>query len=92
MYFPHSAGSSMLPNLSQSIFTRGYTPVTVSSTGEALIQSRQAKFAVVILPESEVELLKKVRCVDNGSLGRLADQNVLFFIYFYFLPQLYSIM
>ena len=54
----------LLSKLSQYLCYRGIIPVVVRSPSEALIHSRHSRFAVIILPDSDPSLIRKVRSVN----------------------------
>ena len=53
----------LLSRVSQHLFSRGIIPVVVRSPSEALIHSRHSRFAVIVLPDNDPTLIRKVRCV-----------------------------
>ena len=53
----------LLTKVTQYLFTRGIIPVVVKSPTEAPIHSRHSKFAVIVLPDSDPTLIRKVRLV-----------------------------
>ncbi|XP_068693045.1 uncharacterized protein [Montipora foliosa] len=59
----------LLSKLSQYLCYRGIIPVVVRSPSEALIHSRHSRFAVIILPDSDPSLIRKVRSLDGMNYG-----------------------
>ena len=53
----------LLSRVSQYLFYRGIIPVVVRSPSEALMHSRHSRFAVIILPDNDPVLIRKVRSV-----------------------------
>jgi hypothetical protein len=50
------------------LFGQGFTPIEVRSPGEALIHTRQAKFSLIIIPDDDIELIKKIKQVPCDHL------------------------
>ena len=67
----------LLSRVSQYLFYRGIIPVVVRSPSEALIQSRNSRFAVIILPDNDPVLIRKVR-----SVNIIIAQNIIQEIFF----------
>ncbi|XP_078342089.1 uncharacterized protein LOC144627927 isoform X2 [Oculina patagonica] len=59
----------LLTRVSQYLFCRGIIPVVVRSPTEALIHSRHSRFAIIILPDSDPTLIRKVRSIDGMNCG-----------------------
>lgn len=51
----------LLTRVSQYLFSQGIIPVVVKSPTEALIHSRHSRFAIIVLPDSDPALIRKVR-------------------------------
>ena len=51
----------LLTRVSQYLLCRGIIPVVVRSPTEALIHSRHSRFAIIVLPDSDPTLIRKVR-------------------------------
>ncbi|XP_027040486.1 uncharacterized protein LOC113668739, partial [Pocillopora damicornis] len=60
-----TALSHFIRQTHHTVFTCGIIPVVVKSPTEALIHSRHSKFVVIVLPDSDPTLIRKVRSADG---------------------------
>ncbi|XP_020916292.1 uncharacterized protein LOC110253680 [Exaiptasia diaphana] len=68
---PKEAGT--YSSLANFLYANGFTPIEVQSPGQALIQTRQVKFFVIIVLDDDHDLIKKMKSDD----GMNADTIVI---------------